>query len=205
MISSMTTPIEFYFDFSSPYAYLGSHLIEPVALKHDREVHWHPFMLGVAMKGEKTFPLTQYPLKGAYSRMDFDRTARYHNIPFIMPKDFPKTTLAASRGFLWIEKEDPALAVDFAKAVYAAYFVEGKDISELEVVADIAENTGVDRDAFVAATQDQKIKEEFKKSVESIIFKEKVFGAPFFVVNGEQFWGADRVRQIDEWLTKGGW
>ena len=48
----MSESIDFYFDFSSPYAYLGSHLIEPVAQKHGREVNWHPFMLGVAMKGD---------------------------------------------------------------------------------------------------------------------------------------------------------
>ena len=150
----MSESIDFYFDFSSPYAYLGSHLIEPVAQKHGREVNWHPFMLGVAMKGEKTFPLTQYPLKGDYSRMDFDRTARYHNIPFIMPDEFPKVTLAASRGFLWLTDRDREQAVDFAKSVYAAYFVEGKDISDPDIVAAIAADAGADRTAFLAAVQD---------------------------------------------------
>ena len=202
---TMPGPIDFYFDFSSPYAYLGSHLIGPVAEKHGREVHWHPFMLGVAMRGEKTFPLTEYPLKGAYSRMDFDRTARYHNIPFIMPEEFPKATLAASRGFLWLSKSDPAQAVDFAKAVYAAYFVEGQDISDSEIVADIAEKASINREGFLAAIQDPVIKEDFKKSVEEIVFEKKVFGAPFFVADGEAFWGADRVAQLDEWLTTGGW
>ena len=201
----MSGPIDFYFDFSSPYAYLGSHLIEPVAKKHGREVNWHPFMLGVAMKGEKTFPLTEYPLKGDYSRMDFDRTARYHNIPFIMPDDFPKVTLAASRGFLWISKNDRAQVIEFARAVYAAYFVEGKDISDPEIVADIASGVGAGRSAFLAAIQDPEVKEAFKKSVEEIVFDRKVFGAPFFIVDGQSFWGADRVAQLDEWLTTGGW
>ena len=201
----MPGPIDFYFDFSSPYAYLGSHLIGPVAAKHGRDVVWHPFMLGVAMKGEKTFPLTEYPLKGEYSRMDFERTARYHNIPFIMPDDFPKATLAASRGFLWLSNTDPAHAVDFAKAVYAAYFVEGKDISDAEVVADIAAENGVDRSNFLEAIQDPVVKEAFKNSVEEIVFKKKVFGAPFFIVDDAAFWGADRVAQLDEWLTTGGW
>ncbi|MEX1036452.1 MAG: 2-hydroxychromene-2-carboxylate isomerase [Sneathiella sp.] len=201
----MSGPIDFYFDFSSPYAYLGSHLIEPVAKRHGREVNWHPFMLGVAMKGEKTFPLTQYPLKGDYSRMDFDRTARYHTIPFIMPDDFPKVTLAASRGFLWISKNDRARAVEFARVVYAAYFVEGLDISDPEEVADIAATSGVDRAAFLSAVQDPQVKEAFRKSVEEIVFEKKVFGAPFFIVDGQAFWGADRVAQLDEWLTTGGW
>lgn len=201
----MPKPIDFYFDFSSPYAYLGSCLIEPIAVKHGRKVIWHPFMLGVAMQGEKTFPLTQYPLKGDYSRMDFERTARYHKIPFVMPTDFPKVTLAASRGFLWISRNDPERAVEFAKKIFAAYFVSGKDISDIEVVADIAEEVGIDRAAFIDAAQDAEIKMAFKNSVEDIVFNKKVFGAPFFIVEGESFWGADRVGQLDEWLEAGGW
>ncbi|MEH6527487.1 MAG: 2-hydroxychromene-2-carboxylate isomerase [Sneathiella sp.] len=201
----LPTPIDFYFDFSSPYAYLGSHLIGPVAKKHGRDVQWHPFMLGVAMKGEKTFPLTQYPKKGEYSRIDFDRTARRHNIPFNMPTDFPKATLAASRGYLWIAQDDEAVAVAFAQKVFAAYFAENHDISDPEIVADIASDCGVDRSAFLEAIQSPAIKDAFKNSVEEIVSGKKVFGAPYFVVDGEAFWGADRVGQLDDWLAEGGW
>ncbi|USG60218.1 2-hydroxychromene-2-carboxylate isomerase [Sneathiella marina] len=201
----MPLPIDFYFDFSSPYAYLGSRLIGPVAKKHGREVRWHPFMLGVAMKGEKTFPLTQYPLKGDYSRMDFDRTARRHNIPFNMPVDFPKVTLAASRGFLWIAVNDQPTAIAFAQKIFQAYFVDNRDISDPELVAGIAEEVGIDKSAFLEAIQSPTVKEAFKASVEEIVSGKKVFGAPYFVVDGEAFWGADRVGQLDDWLTEGGW
>jgi len=201
----MTGTIDFYFDFSSPYAYLGSHLIETIGAKHGRAIKWHPFMLGVAMKGERTFPLTQYPLKGEYSRMDFDRTARRHNIPFHMPADFPKATLAAARGFLWISGQDEQRSIQFAKAVFSAYFADGKDISDLDIVADIAKNAGCDRTEFLEAVQSDAIKSAFKKSVEDIVGNKKVFGAPYFVVDGEAFWGADRVSQLDEWLATGGW
>ncbi|MAL79826.1 MAG: 2-hydroxychromene-2-carboxylate isomerase [Sneathiella sp.] len=201
----MAGQIDFYFDFSSPYAYLGSHLIEPVAQRHGRDLVWHPFMLGVAMKGERTFPLTQYPMKGDYSRMDFDRTARYHGIPFVMPEAFPKVTLAASRGFLWIDQQDPARAVGFAKRIFAAYFTEGRDIADPVVVTEIAEEAGVNADAFSTAIQETEIKRAFTASVEETVFEKKIFGAPYFIVDGERFWGADRVSQLDEWLARGGW
>jgi 2-hydroxychromene-2-carboxylate isomerase len=201
----MTGAIDFYFDFSSPYAYLGSCLIEAVAEKHGRKVNWHPFMLGVAMRGEKTFPLTQYPLKGEYSRMDFDRTARLYGIPFNMPDEFPKLTLAASRGFLVIAKKDPEQAIIFAKRVFAAYFVDGKDISDKDLVADIAAEVGLDRDQFLKDIEGADVKEAFTQSVEDIVHNRKVFGAPFFIVDGEAFWGADRVSQLDRWLEVGGW
>ncbi len=201
----MTGTIDFYFDFSSPYAYLGSCLIEAVAEKHGRKVNWHPFMLGVAMRGEKTFPLTQYPLKGEYSRMDFDRTARLHGIPFNMPDEFPKLTLAASRGFLVIAAKDPEQAIDFAKKVFRAYFVDGQDISDKELVADIAAETGFDRQQFLEDVESAEVKEAFKQSVEDIVHSRKVFGAPYFIADGEAFWGADRVSQLDRWLEVGGW
>ncbi len=201
----MPDAIDFYFDFSSPYAYLGSVMIEEVAKKHGRSVRWHSFMLGAAFKGEKTGPLTVYPRKGEYSRLDFDRTARKYKIPFTMPADFPKTTLAASRGFFWLTGQDEEKAKAFARAVFAAYFVDSRDISDPKVILTIAEEQGLDRQALETAFNSDAVKDAYKASVEQIVDQKKIFDAPFFVVDGEPFWGADRVVQIDEWLETGGW
>jgi len=201
----MSAPIDFYFDFSSPYAYLASRMIGPVAAKHGREVNWQSFMLGAAFKGEKTMPLTMYPKKGAYSRLDFDRTARKHGIPFNMPDEFPKVTLHASRAFFWLSQQDAAAAQKFGEAVFAAYFVDGRDISDASVILDIAEEAGLNREEVEAAIQDPANKDAYKASVEEIVEGKQIFGAPFFIVDGEPFWGADRVGQIDEWLQTGGW
>ncbi|WP_169544762.1 2-hydroxychromene-2-carboxylate isomerase [Sneathiella aquimaris] len=201
----MLAPIDFYFDFSSPYAYLGSHMIEDVAAKHARTVNWHAFMLGIAFKNEKTAPLTFYPRKGEYSRMDFARTARKYDIPFSMPDDFPKNTIAASRAFFYLNKLDPLLAKTFGKTVFQAYFVQGLDISDTAVVLELARECGIDVEALELSMQSAALKDEFKMSVNEIIEEKKVFGAPFFVVDGEPFWGADRVVQVGEWLETGGW
>lgn len=201
----MSQPIEFYFDFSSPYAYLGSKMIEQVAQKHGRAVQWHSFMLGAVFKEENTAPLTFYPRKGDYSRLDFDRTARKYSIPFNMPADFPKRTLEASRGFHWLAGHNEELAKNFAQKVFAAYFVEGKDISDLDVILGIAASVDIDKEAFLTAVKGDSIKEAYKASVDEIINEKKIFGAPYFLVDGEPFWGADRIVQIDEWLTTGGW
>jgi len=201
----MSAPIEFYFDFSSPYAYLGSEMIGRVAEKHGRRVNWHSFMLGAAFKGENTGPLTSYPRKGEYSRRDFDRTARKYGIPFNMPSDFPKMTLAASRGFYWLSGKNENLAKAFAKAVFAAYFVNGQDISDLTIIQKITKSLDIDTDEFSSAIQQDSVKDAYRASVEEIVDEKKIFGAPYFLVDGEPFWGADRIVQIDEWLTTGGW
>ena len=60
----MTTPTDFYFDFSSPYGYLGSQKIEALAARHGREVDWHPVLLGAVFKATGGAPLTTIPIKG---------------------------------------------------------------------------------------------------------------------------------------------
>jgi len=86
----MAAPIDFYFDFSSPYGYLASQKIEALAAKYGRTVEWHPVLLGVVFKETGASPLTMVPLKGEYSRRDFERSARFHGIAgFRMPPKFP--------------------------------------------------------------------------------------------------------------------
>jgi 2-hydroxychromene-2-carboxylate isomerase len=200
----MSAPIEFYFDFSSPYGYLASHKIDALAQKHGRGVDWRPMLLGAAFKQSGMQPLTQIPLKGDYSRNDFLRSARFHGIDdFHLPSPFPIPTQAAARIMLSTKARDPALAVRVAKALYHAYFAENRDISSPDTAADAAATTGVDRAAARAAVDDPAIKEALKREVDGAIAR-GVFGSPFIFVDGEPFWGLDRFDQIERWLITGG-
>ena len=99
---------------------------------------------------------------------------------------------------------DPALAKRLAQALYHAYFAEDRDISSPEVTANIAAKTGVDRTALVQALEDPAVKERLRMEVDAAI-ERGVFGSPYIVVDGEPFWGADRLDQVDRWLETGGW
>jgi 2-hydroxychromene-2-carboxylate isomerase len=200
----MKAPIEFYFDFSSPYGYLASHKIDALAAKHGRSVDWRPMLLGFVFKQTGTAPLTMIPLKGEYSKRDMMRSARYHGIEdFRMPSPFPIPTQAAARVMLWAKADDPALAVRIAKALYRSYFYDGRDISNADVVADIAAATGADRAKARASMDDPAIKDALKREVDGAIAR-GVFGSPFVFVDGEPFWGLDRFDQVDRWLASGG-
>jgi 2-hydroxychromene-2-carboxylate isomerase len=200
----VSAQIEFWFDFSSPYGYLASQKIEALAAKHGRGVDWHPMLLGVAFKQSGMAPLTQIPLKGDYSKRDFARSARFHGIAdFRMPDKFPIPSQAAARIVLWTKARDAALAVKVIKALYRAYFVDGRDISDPEVAADVAAGAGVDRADARAAVDDPAIKDALKREVDGAIGR-GVFGSPFVFVDGEPFWGIDRFDQIDRWLATGG-
>jgi 2-hydroxychromene-2-carboxylate isomerase len=202
-MSDTKDPVEFWFDFSSPYSYIASERIDELVAKHGRKVKWRPIMLGAAFKASGLPFLVNVPLKGEYSKRDFDRSARYLGVPYTFPPRFPVTTLAAARGYYWLHGQDCNKAREFAHAVFRAYWVDGRDIGELPVVLEIAGTLGIDGDAYIAAIATPEIKERLKRETDAAIAK-GMFGAPYFMVDGEPFWGADRLPQIDKWLATGG-
>ena len=199
----MAAPIDFYFDFSSPYGFLASQKIEALAGKYGRSVDWHPVLLGVIFKETAMMPLTMIPLKGDYSKRDFARSARFHGIDFRMPSKFPISSQAPARIVLWLKARDPALAVRVANALYRAYFVEDVDISNPEAAVAIAASVGVDAGEIRAAIGEPAIKDQLKREVEQAMAV-GVFGSPYIVIDGEPFWGLDRFDQIERWLATGG-
>jgi 2-hydroxychromene-2-carboxylate isomerase len=196
-------PIDFYFDFSSPYGYFASQKIEALAEKHGRTVDWHPILLGVVFKQTGAVPLTEVPVKGPYSRRDFARSARFHGVDFNMPPVFPIPAQAPSRIVLWAKQKRAADAARLAKALYRAFFVQGRDVSKPEIAAEVAREQGFDAAQARAAADDPAIKDALKREVEGAIAA-GVFGSPFVVIDGEPFWGLDRFDQIDRWLREGG-
>ena len=89
-------------------------------------------------------------------------------------------------------------------ALYRCAFVEGRDIRAAEAVAEVAAGLGFDRDEVLAALQDPQVKETLKEEVAAAVDK-GVFGSPYIVVDGEPFWGFDRLPDIALWLERGGW
>ena len=200
----MASPIEFYFDFSSPYGYLAAQRIDALAAKYGRTVDWRPVLLGVIFKETGMAPLTGIPLKGDYSKRDFARSARFHGITdFRMPPKFPIASQAPARIVLWLKGHDPALATRVANALFRAYFVDGVDISVPGAAAAVAGDQGVDVAAARAAVDDPAIKEALRREVDAAIAR-GVFGSPFIIVDGEPFWGLDRFDQLERWLATGG-
>ncbi len=199
----MPEPIAFYFDFASPYGYLASTQIDGLAEKHGRTVDWRPIMLGAAMKVTGALPQVQIPMRGDYSRRDMPRFARYLGVPFKFPPVMPILTLAAARAVYWCRYRDPALAHRLANSLYHAHFGEGQDIAQPEQVAEIAQNLDIDPQDLLEAIQSPGVKARLKAETDAAV-EAGVFGSPFFIVDGEPFWGADRLGQLDRWLETGG-
>jgi 2-hydroxychromene-2-carboxylate isomerase len=161
-------------------------------------------LLGPVFKLMGSQPLVDIPLKGEYAKKDFARSARLHKVAFTQPAKFPIGTVAALRAFYWVNDRDPAQARAMAKTLYRAYFADGIDIGAPATVVEIARSAGVDAAALAAALEDPAVKERAKREVDAAIAA-GVFGSPYFVVDGEAFWGVDRMPMLEDWIRTGGW
>jgi 2-hydroxychromene-2-carboxylate isomerase len=200
----MSAPLDFWFDFASPYGYLASTRIDDIAARHGRTVRWRPILLGAVFKVSGMKPVMDQPLRGEYLIHDVPRFARLLGVPLTMPAKVPLNGLAACRAFWWLEPSDPAKAHALAKAIYHAHWGEGRDVAAAEQVAEVAAPLGIPAADLIAGVQEPLVKDRLRAETDEAI-RRGVFGAPFIQIDGESFWGADRLDQIDQWLGRGGW
>lgn len=206
-----SAPILFYFDFTSPYSYLASEQIDALAEKFGRRVQWRPVLLGGIFKALGTVSLVKQPGMADYSVKDFARSARFLGVPYAHPQAFPVSTVAPARAYYWLHGQDCGLARRFAHTVFRAYFVEGQDIAATEVILALAANLmrsgiqkdGADGTTLEAGMNDPAIKDRLRAETDAALAA-GAFGAPWIIVDGEPFWGADRLPQIERWLANQG-
>ncbi len=198
------TPVEFWFDFSSGYAYFAAHAIDALAARSGHSVVWRPYMLGVAFKATGARGLSATPLKGDYARRDWARLSKLTGLPFAIPEGHPITALPASRAYYHVEEQFPDKAHAFALRAFRAYFVDGTDMTEPAQVARIAEPLGVPTEPLLEAIAGAAMKERLK-AVTSEALEKGVFGSPFFIADGEPFWGWDRMPMLERWLQGERW
>jgi 2-hydroxychromene-2-carboxylate isomerase len=199
------SPIEFWFDFASGYAYFAALEIEALAERHGRSVLWRPFTLGAAFKVTGAQGLSRTPLKGEYARRDWQRLARLKGVVFKLPERHPKVGLAAIRAFYHIDRIDPPAAARLAKHIITGYFQAGLDTDDPDAIAQAASQLpGLDRESVLAGINDPEVKAIARQHGEAVVAR-GVFGSPWIFVDGEPFWGSDRLTMVEQWLATGPW
>lgn len=200
----MGGPIEFWFDFGSPYAYFATTEIDARLTGFGRPVLWRPFLLGVAFRKTGMAALSNMPLRGDYARRDWHRIAAMLGVPFVLRDDHPLPSQALARAYYWFADRAPDRAVPFAKAAFKTYFGRGEDLRDphdvVAVVGELGWDTG-DVAAWLASDDARRVLRE--RTTEAL--DKGVFGSPFFLVDGEPFWGWDRLPMLESWLTRGSW
>jgi 2-hydroxychromene-2-carboxylate isomerase len=202
----MAAPIAFHFDFISPYGYFASLRVEAMAARHGRAVDWRPMLLGVAvLKVMGLKPLLETPLKGDYIKRDVLRYARRHGVQ--LGRDINASVgnpLPPARAFYWVKQHHPQLQGPMAHALYHAFWAEGRDLSTPEAVAAIPLPGGLTGAELAAGAASDEAAALLRSAISSSI-RHGIFGSPTIVVDGEPFWGADRLEEVEEWLASGGW
>lgn len=199
----MRTPLDFYFDFSSPYSYIANEWVDALAARHGRSVRRHAILLGATFQVAELKSPVSHPMKREYSMRDFARSARFEGLPYALPAVFPQPTQNAARVFWWLARtRGEAAAADWARAGLRAVFTRGLSLHETAALKDLAAEHGLDADAAEQVWNDPHWKTQLKLANDGAIAA-GVFGAPWFVVDGEPFWGNDRKPQIERWLAEG--
>ncbi|HLJ63812.1 MAG TPA: 2-hydroxychromene-2-carboxylate isomerase [Stellaceae bacterium] len=198
-------PIEFWFDFASGYAYFAAVEIEALAARHGRTVLWRPFTLGAAFKITGAQGLSRTPLKRDYARRDWERLARLKGLVFNLPEKHPRVGLAAIRAFYHLERSNTHAAAVLAKHIILGYFEDGLDIDDPNAIAGFTSSLlGLSPDMILAGIADTEVKAIARQRGEQAVAR-GVFGSPWIFVDGEPFWGCDRLPMVEDWLVRGPW
>lgn len=191
----MGTPIRFYFDFASPYAYFAVEEIERIAAEHDRPLEWRPMLMWAVFKSHQIAPPMDSPAKRAYFLHDMARSAAFHGIPYREPVKLPMSSHNTARLWHVIAADDDATARAFGKDVFRAFFAEHRDIADANVLVEIAGRHGLTeaeaREAISGPVGRARLEAEVANAI-----ADNVCGSPYFVVDHEGFFGADRLPQV---------
>lgn len=195
---SGTGTVDFFFDFASPYACLTALRIRGAASAAGVPVRWRPILLGPIFQAEglADTPMKVFPLRGAYMQRDVPRRARRHGFTLRVPADFPLNGLLAARMALTALAE--GWGESFSESVFRAEFQEDRDISRPEVVGALVASLGRDPQRALAAAQTPEVKAALRAETASAQAA-GIFGAPSFLVDGELFWGDDRLEDTLDW------
>ncbi len=196
----MSDTLEFFFDVGSPYSYLAATQIDDLIEDTDADVVWKPFLLGGVFKMTGNEMPAAVRAKASYMLRDLHRWAEHYDVPFVMNSRFPVNTLQAQRALVAADERQPGSVAPFARALFDAAWAEDRDISDGAEIALIADACGLDGEAVVGDTADDRIKDQLK-SLTSEAVDRGAFGAPTFFVGDEMFWGNDRMQFVERVLS----
>lgn len=195
--------IEYYFSPPSPWAYMGHERLLAIAARHGAQVDPRPIALSsVIFPNSGGVPLKQRPpQRQAYRLIELKRWSEYLGLPLnIHPKYFPVSndvpaSLLIAAAINMAGKDE---ALRLMHAIYRGVWVEDRDIADPETLIAMANECQLDGQALYAAQDDARgLVDEYTKQA----MDQQVFGAPWYIYNGESFWGQDRLDFLDRALA----
>ncbi|BCG90168.1 2-hydroxychromene-2-carboxylate isomerase [Mesorhizobium sp. 113-3-9] len=200
----MAGPIRFYFDFASPYAYFAAAEINRIGEEFGRPVEWRPILVWAVLKALGIQAPMDPPAKRDYFLKDMRRSAAFHGLPYRHPVKLPLSSHLAARLFHGCFDRLAQDLVDvLARRLLNAFFVEHQDISGEATLVALASETGISEAEALEAMHGQLGRTRLEAAVREAI-DAGVVGSPYVLVDGEGFFGADRLPQLRWFLAGGG-
>jgi 2-hydroxychromene-2-carboxylate isomerase len=195
----MTKTVDFYYDYISPASYLAWTQLADICKRSNASINYKPIFLGGVLKANASNSPVMIPAKWEWMKADFIRHAKYYDVPYQLNPHFIFSTVNAMRGAIWALSTNQIDA--YNQAMFTAAWVDGKDLSDHNVFADILEGAGINSAAVLEASADSEMKSALIQSTEEAV-KLGIFGAPSMVVDGEMFFGQDRLVWVERALSK---
>jgi len=191
--------LDFYWDIGSTNSYFAFKLIQPIAERHGASICWHPFNLGYVFRSNN-YVLMEEPKAKMRNRLaDLNRWAKFHQLPFRMPDNFPIKTSRALRAAIAMRKWH--LEFEFMARLFESYWEHNVGtIGEYESLVLIAEELGVDGKVFEETCESDELKQALVDSTNNALAR-GVFGAPSIYLGDELYWGKDRMEFIEAQLA----
>ncbi|WXL26274.1 2-hydroxychromene-2-carboxylate isomerase [Ectopseudomonas mendocina] len=193
----MSKAVEFFFDFGSPTSYLAWTQLPRIAQEHCAEIIWRPVLLGAIFKATGNSSPVAIPAKGRYMLNDMARFARRYGVPLVPNPHFPINTLQLMRGATGYLGTDDFPR--YVKAIYEGIWTQRLNLGDVQQVAVVLTQAGLDPATFEQLINDEGIKETLKNNTDEAV-KRGLFGVPAYFVGNELFFGQDRLDFVAEAL-----
>ena len=199
----MAKHVDYYVSLNSPWTYLASERFEAIAQKHGADITIWPVDFGKVFAASGGFPLPKRsPQRQAYRLVELKRWRDHLDVPLnLEPKFFPADEVPAAGCVIALREQGRmADAIKLAHAVLNALWTEEKDTGDPATLKGIIAGCGLDADAVMRAGEAPETAAKREAYTRHAI-EQSVFGAPFFVIDGERFWGQDRLDFVDRKLA----
>ena len=197
----MSKTVEFFFDLGSPASYLAHTQLPAICRDNGATLVYRPMLLVGVFQATGNASPAMIPAKGRYMLRDLARFAERYGVPMRFNPHFPLNTLSLMRLVVAIQLHQPERLEAGLQVLFQAIWVDGLNLGNPALVAEVLTAAGFDAEALQAQIAEQEVKDALKACTEEAV-KRGVFGAPTCFVDGEMFFGQDRLDFVREALAR---
>lgn len=199
----MNRRVEFFFDVGSPASYLAWTQLPSLCERAGARLVYRPMLLGGVFQATGNASPAAVPAKGAYTSIDLARHARRYGVEMVFNPHFPIMTLTLMRTAVGVQMHSPERLQDYLRAVFRALWVDGLDLNQAPLVAQVLRSAGFDPAEMLELAGRADVKAQLRATTDEAVAR-GVFGAPTMFVGEQMFFGQDRLDFVREALRHAG-